>query len=725
MTTWILILITAMTAAAQPAGAPAARPAGRGPVAAAVAPAIPGPKDLKYPALRALEAPGFVTTTLSNGLKISLLEDRELPVVSGVALVHTGNLLDPPAKIGLAALAGAVLRTGGTAAKTPEQVDNLLDEVAASFESVMDDSYCRITFGAAKENAPAVLDLFKEVLTQPAFRQDKIDQARSRLRAAISQRNDDPAAIARRELMGVIHGKDSPYGWLQQYSTIDRVSRDDVRAFYRRYFFPANVTVALWGDFDAAGMKQTLEKVLGSWNPPAQAVPEFPKVRGVPAPGVYLAEKSELNDSYFAIGLPGGRADDKDLAPLEVLAAVLGGAPGGRGTGRLSAQARAKTGAPHEIHAVWAPGFDHPGLFEIEGSTRGIGTVDVLKVMQSEIERIRTAEISEEELQTARDELISGLVFGLDTRGKLVARQLTQDFYGYPKDYLAQFQAALRGVTRQDVLRVAKQYIVPANLVTVVVANPQMLGEPLDRLGVAVNKLDISILASQPDAAPSTDASLAEGKQLLQKAQAAAGGAEKLAAVKDFIQVTTYQVESSVPNIGGAKLTETDRWIAPTFFRQDTNLPAGHVAAYTEGRIGWISTPKGWGTLTGSQQKQVLGDLFRSWFRLLLSDRIEGRTVNAVDATSVEITDSTGEQCKVEFDSTTGLPRRVTYDTPQAVGPPIYTEDVYEEYGEFEGLKLPSKIVINQGGRKFADTSVTDFKLNSGLKVMDLARRPL
>jgi zinc protease len=722
MKTWLLLLSAAIALAAQSTTRPVAR-AGRGAIAAA--PVIPNPKDLKYPPLRTIEPPAFVTATLSSGLKISLMEDRDLPMISGVALVRTGNLLDPPAKIGLAAMSGALLRTGGTAAKTPDQVDNLLDDVAATIDSAMDDSFCRITFGSAKENAPAVLDLFKEILTQPAFRQDRIDAARSQLRVAISQRNDDPAAIARRELTSLLYAKDSPYGWLQQYSTIDRITRDDLRAFHRRYFFPANVTLALWGDFDAASMKQNLEKLFGSWNPSAQQALEFPKVRTEPAPGLYLAEKSDLNDSYFAIGHLGGRADDKDLAPLQVLAAILGGVPGGRGVGRLAAQARAKTGAPHEIHAVWAAAFDHPGLFTIEGTTRGVGTVDVLKAIRAEIERIRTTEVSEEELQAAREGLIGNLVFNLDTRSKLAARQLTQDFYGYPKDYLAQCQSAFRAVTRQDVLRVAKQYIVPANLATVVVANPQMLGEPLDSLGAPVTKLDISIPASAPGATPSTDTSLAEGRQLLQKAQTAAGGAEKLAAVTDFTQVTMYQVEPHVPNIGGAKISETDRWIAPAFFRQDTNLPAGHVAAYTEGRIGWISTPKGWGALAGSQQKQVLGDLFRSWFRLMLSDRIEGRTVNAVDGVSVEITDSTGQQCKVEFDPTTGLPRRVTYDTPQAVGPPIYTEDVYEDYREVEGLKLPFRIIINQGGSKFAETSVMDFKLNTGLKVADLARRPL
>ena len=58
-------------------------------------------------------------------------------------------------------------------------------------------------------------------------------------------------------------------------------------------------------------------------------------------------------------------------------------------------------------------------------------------------------------------------------------------------------------------------------------------------------------------------------------------------------------------SIGGARITETDRWIAPTHFRQETIVPAGLVAAYTDGKTGWIKTPQSWGPLTGVQQKQV------------------------------------------------------------------------------------------------------------------------
>jgi hypothetical protein len=121
----------------------------------------------------------------------------------------------------------------------------------------------------------------------------------------------------------------------------------------------------------------------------------------------------------------------------------------------------------------------------------------------------------------------------------------------------------------------------------------------------------------------------------------------------------------------------------------------------------------------------VQSDLFRSWFRLMLSDLVEGRTVNAVDGTSVQIADPVGQQCKVEFDSQTGLPRRVTYDTPQAIGPPLYTEDLLDDFREVDGIKLPFKITINQSGKKFADVTVTEYKLNSGLKLVDLSRRPM
>ena len=386
---------------------------------------------------------------------------------------------------------------------------------------------------------------------------------------------------------------------------------------------------------------------------------------------------------FYTIGLLGGLRSDKDYAALEILAGILGGGPQSRIAVHLSTQ----LGIPNDVSATWNAGYDHPGLFEISGSTKSISTVSTIKAIQAEIDRILIDEVTEDEWRNARDAAVANLAFANDTRAKLFARQMMQDYYGYPKDYLPLYQKTLQSVTRADILRVAKQFVNTSNLSVVVAANPIMFGDPLDKLG-PVTKLDIAIPEAKPEVVESTDATLAEGRQILLQAQAAAGGAAKLATVKDYTMLAEYLIDSAVPNIGGAKIVQTDRWVAPTAFRQDSTLPAGRVTAYTDGKIGWISTPQGWGALSGAQRAQVLGDLFRVYYRLLLSDRLDGRTVNAIDATSVQIADTTGQVSTVEFDPQTHLPRRVAYDTQQAAGAPIYSEDVYEDFRDVGGIML-------------------------------------
>src|ERR1700736_2617979 len=82
---------------------------------------LPSFKDLKYPPLPAIKIPEPVEFTLSNGIKVFLLEDHELPLVSGAALIRTGNLFDPVDKHGVAQITGEVLRSGGTKAKPGDQ----------------------------------------------------------------------------------------------------------------------------------------------------------------------------------------------------------------------------------------------------------------------------------------------------------------------------------------------------------------------------------------------------------------------------------------------------------------------------------------------------------------------------------------------------------------------------------------------------------------------------
>jgi len=688
------------------AGQPAARPA-----------AAPSYTDLKYPPLRPIQIPTVATFTLPNGMKLYLLEDHELPVVNGVARVRTGNLFDPEDKIGLATMTGMTIRTGGTRTKTGEQLDEQLENMAASVESSIGETTGSVSFSALRENVDEVLGVFKDVIAAPEFRADKITLARTQLRSGIARRNDDARGVAEREFTGAVYGKNTPYGWDMEYATLNRITRADLQDFYKRYFFPANVMLGVWGDFDTAGMKAKIEKLFADWTVEQPPVPEFPKAGGSGPAGTYLAVKKDVTQTFFSIGQLGGQFNDKDYPALVIMADILGG--GFRS--RLVERVRTKMGNAYDIGAAWDANYDHPGLFEISGSTKSLSTVETFKAIQEEVDRIRTAEVTEEELKTAKDTALNSLVFAYDTRAKTLGRMLTYQYYGYPADFIQQYQKALETVTRADVLRVAKEHLNPAAFTTVAVGNPDDFGRQLDTLGNPVYTIDLAIPQEKLDAAKGDAASLEKGKQLLARAQQAVGGAGPLAAVKDYTQSFEFQLESSA---GGMLVKETDRWIAPTNFRQDTVLPSGRIAAFCDGRMGWIAAPQGWGPLAGAQLKQVQGDLFRLYFRLLLSDRIEGRTVNALDDDTIEITDATGQTARLEFDAETRLPQRVLYETARAGVQPTPVEETWMDFQEIAGVKTPRRIIIMQGGRKYAEMKVTDIKVNSGIRLEEIQKRP-
>jgi zinc protease len=646
-------------------------------------------------------------------MRLYLLEDRDLPLIGGSARVRTGNLFDPPEKIGLATITGMALRTGGTKTRTGDEIDAQLEDVAASVESRIDETSGSVGFNCLKENADDVLAVFHDLLTAPEFRAEKVELAKTQMRSAIARRNDDAHGILEREFAAIVYGPATPYGWDEQYDTINRIARADVENFYSRYFFPANVVLAVRGDFDAAQMRAKIEKLFADWTAKQPPVPAFPKVAAQPAPGVHLATKTDVSQTFFSIGHLGGEFRDKDYAALEIAADILGGGF----QSRLFQLVRTRMGNAYDISAGWGGNYDHPGLFQISGSTKSASTAETIKVILAEVNRLRATEVSDAELKTAKDTALNSLVFAFDSKSKTLNRLLNYEYYGYPRDFIQQYQSALAAVTRADVLRVAKERFNPANFTIVAVGNPEHFGAPLDSLGLPIKPIDLTIPEARLEEKPVDPEHAALGKKLLQRVQQAVGGSDKLAAVHDYRRAADYQLDPSRP-ISFAK--EVEQWIAPSYMRQDLTAAAGGMLIYSDGKIGYTSTPAGSGPAGGAQLRQIKGDLFRSWFQFLLSDRIAGRTVSGIDDRTVEISDGYST-ARLVVSPDTGLPERVLYQSYAPGSPPAATEEIYSDYRELAGVRVPYKVVMMENGKKLADVTVTSFRVNNGLKVEDLA----
>jgi zinc protease len=650
-------------------------------------------------------------------MRLFLIEDHEVPVISGLARIRTGNLFDPADKVGLATMTGLVMRTGGTREMNGEQLDRKLEDMAASVESSIGESAGEVSFFSLAENSTGVLEAFRDVLTAPVFRMDKVELARAQLRGFVSRRNDDANGILTRTFAGILYGEDTPYGWDMQYEHIDRIARADLQGFYKRYFFPKNVLLAIAGDFDTAKMKEQLEQLFGGWTVQQPPVPEFPEVRNKPAPGIYLARKNDVTQAFFSIGHLSGKVNDKDYPALTVMADILGGGF----SSRLFLEIRTRMGNAYNISADWGAAFDHPGLFKITGSTKSISTVTTVKAIQKEVDRIRTDEVSDEELHTAKDGAFNRLVFAYDTRKKVLNRTVNYAYFGYPPDFLQQYQKALAAVTRADVLRVAKEYLRPADLTILVVGNPDDIAPSLDSLGSPAREIDMTIPASKVHAAATDEASLEQGKRILARVQQAVGGADKIAAVKDYTAVSDVRMSAAG---GGMTASEMERWMAPGNIREEGDTAQGRVVVYSDGKSGWVTRGRASGILLGTQLKALQGDLFRAYFSLLLSDRVAGRTVSALDEDTIEIASADGLAVQIAVNPETGLPERFSYLQPLASGPPALIQETITQFGEVAGLRVPYQHSTRREGNAFSESSVKEFKVNSGLVLTDLERRP-
>ncbi|MEO1589920.1 MAG: pitrilysin family protein [Cyanobacteria bacterium J06632_22] len=444
--------------------------------------------DLDFPTLGDINIPDYERYELDNGMVVYLMENHDLPLVSGGVTLRTGTALDPTGQIGLGSITGEAMRLGGTANHPPAELNELLEQRAASVETSLGTTSGGASFSALAEDLDPVFELFADVLRNPAFAPDKFELIKSRYRGDIARRNDDPDDITGREFRKLVYGDESPYARQVEYSDLDNISRDDVIAFYNANITPQNSILSISGDFETTQMKTLIEQRLGAWQPAAETAFSAPTETQAKT-GLYLIDQPQLTQSYIQIGHLGGRLDNPDHAPLVVLNEVLNGFGG-----RLFNDIRSRQGLAYVVYAFWSPRYDYPGLFIGGGQTRSEATVPFLQSIQAEIERVREEPISETELQFAKDSVLNSFVFNFATPEQSLSRLVRYEYHGYPSDFVFRFREQVEATTADEVLAAAQENLKPEDLITLVVGNQAEITPPLESLGgVSVTPIDISI----------------------------------------------------------------------------------------------------------------------------------------------------------------------------------------------------------------------------------------
>jgi predicted Zn-dependent peptidase len=449
-------------------------------------------KELKYPKLGDIEIPEVEQLTLANGMKLFLLEDHELPLIRISARIRVGSIYEPAEEIGLASITGSVMRTGGTTSKTGDEIDELLEQIAASVETGIGLNSGYASMSVLKGDIDTGLAILADVLMNPAFREDKIQLAKIQHRSSIARRNDNVIAIAAREFDKLIYGPESIYARHTEYSTIENISRDDLVAFHKKFFCPNNMMLAVWGDFDTDEMVKKIEGAFKGWEKADIQLPTVPEVQYEFRPTVNVIRKDDVNQSNIYLGHIGGLQNDPDYFALILMNRVLGSGF----TSRLFRNVRSREGLAYSVFGNYSANFDYPGVFYVGCQTKSESTVHAIRAMTEEVKKMRASEVTDEELAIARESYLNSFVFNFDTKGEIVNRLMTYEYFGYPLDFLQKTKDSVEKVTKQDILRVAKKHLVPDKMQILAVGRPQDFDEPLSVLG-PMREIDITIPAPQ------------------------------------------------------------------------------------------------------------------------------------------------------------------------------------------------------------------------------------
>jgi zinc protease len=450
--------------------------------------------QLQVPPPPPFEIPQPQRVTLDDGMVVMLLEDHELPLVTVTALLRTGSRLDPPGKLGLAALAGELLRTGGIArrpdrppgqggALSGDALDDLLESHAATLEVAIGPDSGRATLDCLAGDFSELLPLFAATLHEPAFDAAKLSLARDLAKARLEREADDPEALLWREFARLVYGPDSVYGRTPTFATLDAIDRADLLAWHAREVQPDRIVLGVVGDFRAAEALAAVRAAFAGW-PRSAARPAGPEPfssRRQPNPGLFVVDKSDMSQSEVVMGHLGVVKNDPDYFALEVLNEVLSGSF----ASRLVADVRTEKGLAYAVDGRVGSDWDHPGLAVLFLSTKARTTAAGVEALLAEARGLATRPPTGEEVARAKQSLLASFVFHVDSRAKVVGQLLTFELFGYPAGWLARYRAGIAAVTTEAVGQAAARHLHPEQF-TILVVGP---GETGDRSLAAFGKV--------------------------------------------------------------------------------------------------------------------------------------------------------------------------------------------------------------------------------------------
>jgi len=410
-------------------------------------------------------------TVLNNGLVLLTSEQRALPMVSIELLIDAGSRNEPADQAGLANLTSTLL-THGTQKRSATQISEALDFMGASLSTGAGEDVATVSMTVLKKDLAAGLELLAEILTQSNFPQAEIDRQKQAVIASIKAREEDPGAVAATAFAAVLFPK-SPYGRPVEgtEATVKGLQQKSLQEFYNRNYRPNRTIIAVVGDVAEQEIAQALNKAMKGWAKGTPGKKPAPPAEIGKAQTVRISK--DLTQANIVLGHNGAVRGNPDYYAIQVMNYIMGG---GGFSSRAMDSIRNERGLAYSVYSYFGAEKSH-GSFQFVMQTKNETALQAIQIAKEEMGRMREQPVSEQELNDAKDYLTGSFPLRFDTNRKVAGFLAQVEYYELGLDYPERYADLIRKVTRDDVLRVARQYLHPEDLTLVIVANRKKVGE--------------------------------------------------------------------------------------------------------------------------------------------------------------------------------------------------------------------------------------------------------
>jgi zinc protease len=424
---------------------------------AAPAPLDPKPFSLSQP----------TESKLTNGLKVVVFEERRLPIVSFRLAFQTGEIYDSRGSIGLTSATMHLLNQG-TASRTSRQIADDIERLGASFSASSSSDNTVIAASSLSMFTEELTDLLADIVLNPIFPENEVALYKKNSIELLKSQRAQAGFLADEQISKIIYGE-HPYSIVSPTAAdIEKISRESLVDCRARTIIPNKCIVVVVGDVDTADILKRLETLFGSWKAGTTPADEFTPPPARSERTLTVVDRAGSAQSNIVLSNLAIKRSDPDYFPAIVMNQILGAGA----SSRLFMNLREEKGYTYGAYSS----FDSrrlAGAFEATAEVRTPVTGDSLKEFFLELNKMRDADVSADELKDAQSFLTGVFPIRAETQEGLTNLIVTQQLYDLPEDYLQTYRDNINAVTVEEVRRVAQKYLMPDKMAIVIVGDAE------------------------------------------------------------------------------------------------------------------------------------------------------------------------------------------------------------------------------------------------------------